>query len=848
MIPLASTSTHTTHTIPITDDRLKLYWNGLTYKTSDNKKLISRNKTNVKTIINDLNGEITSGELTGILGPSGSGKTTLIECLAGRRVAGLSGRVWVKSSNDNPQIRFSSQEKRTKGYDFFDVNHENYRSHNNNTCAHTYANSEQREPLASGKNYQSHDLTVHNMLEVFGLLGCARVKTSSISGGQKKRLSIALELIFSPNILLLDEPTTGLDSTSSFQCLSLLKTLSYNKEPLVIAVSIHQPTARLLALFNFIYVLSMDGRCIYSGPTDRLITHLSGFGYNCPLMMYSDVKVGQLGGGECADRESVLARLSEFGNREGTERFRALQQNSSYILSNILFIHAVNIGPTLMTFTVELNIFVKEHFNKWYTCWSYFTARSLVDIPIVLILTIMFSTIMWWITGQKKRLSIALELIFSPNILLLDEPTTGLDSASSFQCLSLLKTLSYNKEPLVIAMSIHQPTARLLAFFDSIYVLSMDGRCIYSGPTDRLITHLSDFGFNCPVFHNPADFLMEISSGAHEPDAIDRLAIYESQSHTLESIKLSKPDTIIDVGKGIKNKPTTKSHRTVKDQLRDVWILLKRAHLVFIRNPFMIWLRGELDTGCLNSESVMVKIMSIVDNKSTTNETFNNLSDVGYIISTMLFIHFTAIVPTLMTFPIELNTFVKVWDGWRFSVHQLVMMLLALVSHSLGLLLSAIFMNDIRASILSLTTIVTALLLFSGSLIPVRILPSYLQTLSYLSIFRLTYESMLIILYGFNRCPTLNDPLTMDSLTHEFGVNMYHMEECLKGADSLANVTRNSLSGINRLVAKQNPSRILEWFDLQDRDLYVYISLFLAYTVTLRWLAYYALKWRARIE
>ncbi|CAG2164602.1 unnamed protein product [Oppiella nova] len=693
------------HTIPTTDDRLKLYWNGLTYKTSDNKKLISRNKTNVKTIINDLNGEITSGQLTGILGPSGSGKTTLIECLAGRRVAGLSGRVWVKSSNDKKiklRIAYNGQTLRDhlldchalrefmRRLEFFFLQLLRWLSRVwLYTGADNQVNCELMEPLTDNKSQSD----VHKMLSVFGLLGCARVKTGAISG------------------------------------------------------------------------------------------------------------------------------------------------------------------------------------------------------------------------GQKKRLSIALELIFSPNILLLDEPTTGLDSASSFQCLSLLKTLSYNKEPLVIAMSIHQPTARLLAFFDSIYVLSMDGRCIYSGPTDRLITHLSDFGFNCPVFHNPADFVMEISSGAHEPDAIDRLAIYESQNHTLESIKLSKPDTIIGVGKGIKNKPTTKSYRTVKDQLRDAWILLKRAHLVFIRNPFMIWLRlfvmvlalpceyaifsgtrrGQLDTACLNSESVMVKIMSIVDNKSTTNETFNNLSDVGYIVSTMLFIHFNAIVPTLMTFPIELNTFVKehfnkwytcwsyftarslvdiplvlvisviyatimwwmtdqVWDGWRFSVHQLVMILLALVSHSLGLLLSAIFMNDIRASILSLTTIVTALLLFSGSLIPVRILPSYLQTLSYLSIFRLTYESMLIILYGFNRCPTLNDPLTMDSLTHEFGVNMYHMEECLEGADNLANVTRNSLSGISRLVAKQNPSRILEWFDLQDRDLYIYISLFIAYTVTLRWLAYYALKWRARIQ
>ena len=70
------------------NDRLSLYWNGLTYKAGN------------KTILNDINGEIISGQLTGILGPSGAGKTTLIECLAGKRREGLSGRVWVKSSNE----------------------------------------------------------------------------------------------------------------------------------------------------------------------------------------------------------------------------------------------------------------------------------------------------------------------------------------------------------------------------------------------------------------------------------------------------------------------------------------------------------------------------------------------------------------------------------------------------------------------------------------------------------------------------------------------------------------------------------------------------------------------------
>ena len=189
-------------------------------------------------------------------------------------------------------LRYASELKKiqSKRYDFFDTKHEkngtngkiHYKSGHNGVENNIDIVSEEQEPLAKGQI--SHEINVENMIQAFGLGGCARVRTSSISGGQKKRLSIALELIFSPNILLLDEPTTGLDSRSSFQCLSLLKTLSYNKDPLVIAASIHQPTARLLNFFDNIYVLSIDGSCIYSGPTDKLVAHLYGFGLICPVI------------------------------------------------------------------------------------------------------------------------------------------------------------------------------------------------------------------------------------------------------------------------------------------------------------------------------------------------------------------------------------------------------------------------------------------------------------------------------------------------------------------------------------------------------------------------------------
>ncbi|CAG2104720.1 unnamed protein product [Medioppia subpectinata] len=489
--------------------------------------------------------------------------------------------------------------------------------------------------------------------------------------------------------------------------------------------------------------------------------------------------------------------------------------------------------------------------------------------------------------GQKKRLSIALELIFSPNVLLLDEPTTGLDSVSSYQCLSLLKTLSYNREPLVIAASIHQPTARLLAFFDHIYVLSVDGRCVYSGPTDRLIAHLSSFGFHCPliVYHNPADYVIEISSGGHGSQAIDSLAEYESERLTekLDKMQMCGHESIGGrvLGKNLGQHCERK--RTAGEQWRDLWILVKRAHRVSVRNPLVVWLRvlalaislatkfmvysqaragKSSDGGCADIDSVFAKMRSVVVKENTMQRTFKNIQNVSYILSTTMFIHFVTIAPTLMTFPLELNTFMKEhfnkwyttwsyfmarsvvdvpvvvgipmvyatimwwmtnqeWDVWRFSLMMLVMVMVALVSHSMGLLLSSFFINNIRASLLSFTIFIAPFLLFSGALIPIRTMPSYLQTFSYLSIFSLN-SGMLIILYGFNRCPSgVLPPITMDRFGAEFGLNMNQLNECLSESDSLTNVTHNTLRSVNRMIAAENPSKMLEWFALKDSDLWI---------------------------
>lgn len=122
-------------------------------------------------------------------------------------------------------------------------------------------------------NDQVKDIVKGTIMEM-GLEDCAdrligNWHLRGISGGEKKRLSIALEILVRPRLLFLDEPTSGLDSASAFFVVQALKSVA--RDGRTVVSSIHQPSSEVFALFDDLFLLS-GGETVYFGEAKDAIT------------------------------------------------------------------------------------------------------------------------------------------------------------------------------------------------------------------------------------------------------------------------------------------------------------------------------------------------------------------------------------------------------------------------------------------------------------------------------------------------------------------------------------------------------------------------------------------------
>ncbi|GAA5795628.1 hypothetical protein HPULCUR_000990 [Helicostylum pulchrum] len=220
-------------------------------------------------------GSVKSGQVLAIMGPSGAGKTTLLDILANRTKAGqVTGNIYVNG-------RKCAREDYVQliGY----VDQEDTMIPTLTVYETILYSALLRLPKSMSKAAKKY-----RVMEVMQELGIDGIKDSkigqsderSISGGERRRVAIACELVTSPSILFLDEPTSGLDAYNAFNVVESLVTLARNYKRTVV-FTIHQPRSNIVTLFDNLVLLA-KGRIIYSGSQAQTQNYFGNIGYSCP--------------------------------------------------------------------------------------------------------------------------------------------------------------------------------------------------------------------------------------------------------------------------------------------------------------------------------------------------------------------------------------------------------------------------------------------------------------------------------------------------------------------------------------------------------------------------------------
>jgi ABC-type multidrug transport system ATPase subunit len=228
-----------------------------------------------KTILEGATGMVQPGQVMAIMGPSGAGKTTLLDILAKRTKSGTSSGTLLVNGH---QVS-SSHYKKLIGY----VDQEEVMIPTLTVYETILYSALLRLPRS-----MSQAAKKFRVMEVMQELGIDTIKDAkigqpgarSISGGERRRVAIACELVTSPSILFLDEPTSGLDAYNAFNVVASLTALARNYRRTVV-FTIHQPRSNIVTLFDQL-VLVASGRIIYSGPQSQSQNYFKQIGYPCP--------------------------------------------------------------------------------------------------------------------------------------------------------------------------------------------------------------------------------------------------------------------------------------------------------------------------------------------------------------------------------------------------------------------------------------------------------------------------------------------------------------------------------------------------------------------------------------
>ncbi|XP_031278032.1 ABC transporter G family member 11-like [Pistacia vera] len=231
-------------------------------------------KTGRRAILQKLTGYAEPGKILAIMGPSGSGKSTLLDALAGRLGSNTQQTGEILINGRKEALAFG-----TSAY----VTQDNTLMTTLTVREAVYYSAQLQLPDSMPKSEKKEraEMTIREM----GLQDAMDTRIGGwsqkgLSGGQKRRVSICIEILTRPKLLFLDEPTSGLDSAASYHVMKRIVMLARQDGRTVIA-SIHQPSSEVFELFHNLCLLSA-GRTVYFGPITGAEQFFASSGFPCP--------------------------------------------------------------------------------------------------------------------------------------------------------------------------------------------------------------------------------------------------------------------------------------------------------------------------------------------------------------------------------------------------------------------------------------------------------------------------------------------------------------------------------------------------------------------------------------
>ncbi|KAF5690371.1 ABC transporter [Fusarium denticulatum] len=242
---------------------------GLSFRYSD---LVFHPKKSPRPILQNVTGSIEQGQLVAVMGGSGAGKSTFVNVLMGK----TSNTGGIVAVNNTPGKM--KQYKKLTGY----VPQDDIVLPELTVYENIVHSARIRLPCNwSKKDVEAHVESVIDCLELSHVRDSrvGSVGKPVISGGQRKRVSIGMELAAAPMAIFLDEPTSGLDATAASSIMRTLKAIA--RLGISIIVIIHQPRTEIFDLFDNLILLG-NGQTIYEGPQMESQTYFESMGFQFP--------------------------------------------------------------------------------------------------------------------------------------------------------------------------------------------------------------------------------------------------------------------------------------------------------------------------------------------------------------------------------------------------------------------------------------------------------------------------------------------------------------------------------------------------------------------------------------